>query len=313
EDAVHSFRLADVLRDYANSQVKQGRLREATENVNRSLRIAGKLLEGDAKRAAYRRSMALALLNLAAIEYRQGKHEHADQTEKTIQRSVALFRELVEGPPEERHPYEPLLLTAALNLKAMIERAGGKLEGAAATHKEAVKELRGMQEQKSKLVNEADGVHFMAECRLEQSKTWARTPKYLPAAEKNLGVAINNLTELARNHTRIPTYRESLGAAYQERGQLRLQGRNYQGARDDLRKATEVLATLVEQHGALPGPRGALGKAYAGLGQVALQLKDEDPAQWLTKAATELRAAVARSPEDAQLKRALDDLIKNAP
>ena len=77
----------------------------------------------------------------------------------------------------------------------------------------------------------------------------------------------------------------------------------------------ERLPSLAEKYPLLKLPvlRGQLGKSYAGLGQVALVLKDEDPKGWLEKANTELRKAVAQSPDDARLKRSLDELARIAP
>jgi eukaryotic-like serine/threonine-protein kinase len=311
-DPGHRFHLAEILRDYASSQVRQGRLAEATANLNQSLQGAEGLRREDPQQPAYRRCVALALLNLASIEYRQGKHEQSNETEKTLQRSVDLLRDLAAQPPEQRHPYEPLLLAAALNRSAMIMREAGRLEEANTAHKEAIKQLTGMQEKKASAINAADVVHFLAECRVEQSKTWAKNPAFLESAEKNMGVAINRLAELAVEYKRIPAFQEALGAALNERGQLRLQQRNYPGAREHFKSAQERLAPLVQAHDNLPELRGELGKSYAGLGQVALALKDDDPEPWFQKAAGELREAVARSPEDAQLQRSRDALPKSA-
>src|SRR5262249_42896 len=161
-----------------------------------------------------------------------------------------------------------------------------------------------------KLAGDPDVVYFLAECQVEKCKTWAKMarPDALPSAEQNMDRAIINLGQLAKGYKKIPMYQESLGAAYGERGRLRLQGRNYNGAGDDFNKSIEVVAVLVQNYGHLPGPRGELGRAYAGLGRIAVQLKDEDPSAWIKKAGTELRVAVARSPEDAHLQRSLDDL-----
>ena len=57
------------------------------------------------------------------------------------------------------------------------KRDTGQLDSADAAHKEAVKLLRAMLDKKSKQINEADVVYFMAECQIEQARTWAKIGK----------------------------------------------------------------------------------------------------------------------------------------
>jgi serine/threonine-protein kinase len=312
QEAAAQLALADTERDHASLQLRQGRLTEAAEKLNRSLAIAERLKE-DEKHPAYRRRVALACLNLAYVEYRQGKHK-AGKTDN-LKRAEELLRGLGGARAEERHPYDSVLLAAALNLAAMMEREAGQLAAAETIHKEAVLVLKGLRDRKLKMVNEADVTHFEAEFRVEQSRTWARIakPKHLLAAEANLGLAINKLTELARDYPKLTTYRESLGAAFLARGQIREQTRDFKKAQEDFEQSQKLLKPLVASYKDLPDLRGDLGKAYAGLGRAARALGSADAAQWLEKAAAELRTAVAQSPTDTLLKRALADLPPPAP
>jgi serine/threonine-protein kinase len=296
--------LADTLRDHAGLRIKEGRLREAVEKLNQSREIVERL-NVDEKDPLYRRRLALLLRNLASIEYRQGKHETSDQTSKTLERATKLFRGLVDGPPQERHPYDPLLLASALNLTAMIARDSGKLELANTNHDPAIKLMLALRKDPTKTVASADVAYFMAEFQIEYCKTLAKTPKTFARAETNMGVAINDLFKLAKEYAKIPTYESALAVAFRERGELRLAGKNFKGARDHFTSAKVLLEALVKKYPALPGPRGELGRTYAGLAQASIALKDEDPAPWLRKAHAELRAALEKCEDDAQLKGAL--------
>jgi eukaryotic-like serine/threonine-protein kinase len=311
-DASQRFNLGEVERDYAHLKAKQGRLSAAADGFQESLQIAERLIK-EADEPAYRRSAALALLNLAEVEYRRGGHQKSDTAEKSIHRSVASFRALLAGPEQGRHVYDPLFLASALNIEAMIDRDTAKLDAAAAAHKEAINLLKEMLDKKPKGVNLADVVYFLAHCQVEQCKTWPKTPQYAKLAEANMGFAINKFLELANEYKKIPTYQESAGATFQERGQLLLQSKNFKKAREHFKRAQEILSPLVQKNGDLPGPRGELGKALCGLGQTALLAKDEPAGPFLAQAAAELRSALARAPEDAELKRSLDNLAKLTP
>ena len=301
--------LADTLRDYAGLQAKLGHLLDAAATFNASLEIVRRWKD-DEQNAPNQRRVALALRNLANVEYRQGKLAKSTDAVQTIDRAVDLFRGLVEGPTEHRSVYDPLLLAGAINLTAMIDRDLGQLNEAQMKHAEAVKLLKAMLDSKPKMVNEADVVHFMAECQIEQCKTWAKVskPKFLASAETNAGVAINKLVDLVRAYPKVPIYSEALAQAYRVRGEMRLEGQNYQGAREHFLAAQKLLTLLVERHGRLPGPRGELGLTLMGLGKAARVLKDENAAAWFEQAAAELSSAVAQAPDEVQWLRALDEL-----
>jgi tetratricopeptide (TPR) repeat protein len=303
--------LADTLRDHASLRIKHGRLREAVEKLERSLEIVNRH-KGDEKSPLYRRRLALVLRNLASIDYRQGKHERSQETTKTLERTAKLFRGLMDGAPQERSAYDPLLLASTLNLTAMISRDSGNLVVARAKHLAAIKLMLAARNERSKSVSSADVAYFMAECQIEWCKTLAKGPAGFAQAETNMGVAINELLKLSREYAQLPTYREALAVALRERGELRLQVKNYKGAREHFESAKGLLELLVEKYPDLPGPRGELGRTYMGLGLASGRLKDEDPAPWFRQARIQMREALKRAGDDAQLKGALKALDAKA-
>ena len=300
------FQLSEVLRDYAALQKDLGRLREAEQEISRAMEIAEELWQRMPDHPARQRSLALLLLNRAFLENRQGKPGAG----AVIERSVDLLRKVAAAPAAQQHPYDPLLLAAALNQRAIIERERGELEAAQKTHAEAVKLLMDLRDAKQRGVFEGDVVHFLAECQIEQSATWAKIdkPNYRSNAEKNTGLAMNNMIELARNYPQLPTYQDSLAKACRARGDLRLQGKNFTGAREHYQSAKNVLVPLIAQHGAVPSLHGELARTYTGLGITAKEIKDEDANQWFDLAAAELQAARKLSPDDVHWRRAWDDL-----
>ncbi|MCI0641181.1 MAG: protein kinase [Gemmataceae bacterium] len=311
DSAEDKLLLADTVRDHGGLQIKLGRLREATGSFEKALKMTDED-KADEKKSHYRRRTALALRNLASIDYRKGMHQKSGVPADNIQRAVDLFRSLVEGPAEERNPYDPLLLAGAVNLSAMMDRHLDRLDDAQKKHAQAIQLLKGMLDGKPKMVNEADVVLFMSECQIEQCKSWAKVakPKFLAAAETNLGVAINKLAGLVRDYPKIPAYQEALAEAYRERGEVRLQAQNFQGAREHFQSAQKLLAPLVQKYPELPSLHSELGRTLLGLGKAARALKDDQRHPWFEQAAAELKSALARSPEDAQLQAVLDELAE---
>src|SRR5262249_21660220 len=134
-----------------------------------------------------RQTVAFALLDLSAVQFTRGLVAESGQT---AARAAELFREALAAPPEAGHsPYDPLLLAAALDRSAVSERELGRLDAARALHLEAIKLLDGLKEKTPEGVNLADVLSTLARCRLDQSRTWAKTPERRANAERNLGAA----------------------------------------------------------------------------------------------------------------------------
>ena len=307
-DAESQLHLCEVLRDFASLKKDRGQLNEAFDSVDGALQISEELFSQNPRESVNRRNLALLLLNHAFLESRRGRSRNGAKS--AIDRSIALFRELMDVAAEERHPYEPLLLASALNQRAIMEREGGDFDQAQKTHAETTKLLIEIRDSHSASLNEADVVHFLAECQLEQCQTWAKIdkPNFLANAEKNAGVAINNLAKLAMNYSKLPTYQESFAKAYRVRGDLRIQGKNFAGAREHFLAAKEKLLELVNSHDQLPSLRCELAKTYGGLGTVARELGDEDATRWLISAKTEIMNAIRISPDDAQFRSVFNDI-----
>jgi serine/threonine-protein kinase len=306
DDAVYRQKLAETLRDQASERSKAGRLPEATDLVGRSLEIAEKLRAEDPDRPTYRRALATALLNRSALERTRGM---VAESGKTAGQSAELFRELLALPPGEAHPYDGVLLAAALNIVAISERESGRLDAARSAHIEAVKQLQGMVDKRPTGVNLADVLHFMASCRLEQCRTWVKTPERRANAEKNLGAAATQWEGLARDYRRVPMYRESLALAYQARGELRAEDRRADEARADFDKSRTLLEEYVKDYPDLPGARGELGRTYLGLGRLdRLAGNGAEAARWFGLAAEALGKAVEQSPDNARDRRSLEDV-----
>src|SRR5262249_41331728 len=117
---LHREKLAQALRDHAYLQQKLGRLQAATASLEEAIQIATPLAEADPQNRDYQRPGAAAVLALASVQYsRAGQRAQAG---KTAQEAVTLFEPLAQQPEGQRHPYDPLLLAAALNLRAVTER-----------------------------------------------------------------------------------------------------------------------------------------------------------------------------------------------
>jgi len=310
KDERYQLLLAQSLRDQASLKTKLGQYREATALLKRSLDIAERLQQDEAERSATRRWIALALSGLANVEQTQELHEQSSRPKELVERSVQLLRSLVDGPPEQRSAYDPLLLASALNVRAAIERETDQVDSANATHKEAIEIMRGMEEKKSKQVNESDVVYFMSQFKIEQATTWTKTgkPSFLEAAESNVGVAIVKLAELARDYRQLPGYEESLAAAYGKRGEIRCEAQKFSEARIDFDKSVELHQAMIKKYPDLPESYGQVGTSYAGLARVAIALKDQDAAPLLQKAAAALQEALRRSPDDARFVLKLDEV-----
>jgi serine/threonine-protein kinase len=342
QDKNRQEKLAWLWRDYAHLQAMTGRLREARNSLEDALRIVDELREDNEERGGYGLLRASALLDLAGVEYSFGQ---VSESEKNAKEAAQLYRGLllhpahgasivgylnsslgqgpvlgafaaVKGgnglpdlPSGQTSPYAPLLLASALNRVAVAEREEGRFDSARAIHNEAIKRLDEMKARSSVAVNPADVLNFLARCRLEQARTWAKTPERRANAEINAGAAALQWEGLAKNYPGIPQYREWLGLAYQFRGQLRADADRFDEARADYDKSRRLLEDLVKEFPQLPYNRGLLGKTYAGLARLARRSGDEiGAADWFTKALAALRQTVEQSPDDAGERRTQEEV-----
>lgn len=315
--------LADTLRDYASLQLLRGRINDAAEKFSSSLEIVQR--SGiNQNQPAFRRTVALARMNLAIIDHRLGNHSTTGSTEN-IQTAEQLIRALVTGNPYERIPYDPILLASALNLHAMMESEAGHLGEAETLHKEAASILVEIKKTFLKTVNEADIMHTEAACRIRQAQTWVLIgkPSFIANAEKLVEAAIINLGILVRNYPSIPIYQEAMAAAHNELGRIhrrlalepdaRERVELLHKAHDDFEKARELNQGLVGKYPDLPELQWELANSYAGLGLIAKDLKDPEVREdqgakaLFKRSEIERLGAVSKSPDDVRYQRRLQD------
>jgi eukaryotic-like serine/threonine-protein kinase len=331
--------LADTLRDYSKLQADFGRLREATATLRQAVAIAEKLLAADPKRSVFRRNLARTLLNLSNIELTRG----SDEVGKTAAEAVKLFGNLASLPPDERRPYDPVLLAASLNILAVVERESGLKKSysrARDKHKDAINEIKPLVGKQLAGLNANDVLHFRSWFLLEQSRTLIKGPAPPPAldastialfalpegpllalcklsttaatlkvAEFNLGAVIEQWKRQSDLYPQNPRFRESKGVAHQVLGQLRLDGRRYKEARVDLEESRKLLEAIVLISPKLPSSRGELGKTYYLLARLARLTGDNaGAAKRLDEAAKTIRQTLDQSPDDAQAQRTLKEV-----
>jgi tetratricopeptide (TPR) repeat protein len=306
EDKVYQEKLSETLRDYSELQEMTGRLREAADVLGRATKIAQALAVEGPDRVGGRLALALALLDRSGIEYTRGS---VAESGKTARRAVELFRGLAAPPPANGHPYAPLLLAAALTRAAIAERESGRFEVAQPLHAEAIKHLREVENNRPEGVNPRDTAHVLALCQLEQCRTWARDPRLRANAEVNLGKAARRWDQLSSDSAGIPGYRVWLGVAYLTRGRLREEDNRADEARADFDRARQLFEELLKGSPGLPSRYGDLGRAYAGLGRLVRKAGDRTNTDWFGKAADALREAVAGSPDNAQDRRSLEEVV----
>lgn len=291
-------KLTATLRDEASLLTKTGRIRHAVENYARALEIAQKLQAANQDQAPYRRLRATLMLDLASVEYALGNNKQSKQNAKS---SADLLRDLLDLPPGKAHPYDSLLLAAALTRIAIVER-DENLKEAVSTHKEAVKILAEIEKKRPPQIVLADILHHQSNARLEQARTNGA------AGEKNLDAAARQWIILAKNYPKVPLYRSSQAQALAFLGNLRADDGRVKEARVDFERAQKLLEELVKTFPDTPSYRAELGRAYLGLGRIARQEKDEkSAARWLAAAVEALSAASAQSPDSVTIRRALGE------
>jgi serine/threonine-protein kinase len=297
-EAADRQKLAETLRDRASAQAQVGRLRAATDTLLRAVAVS----EGEPPSL----NLATARLDLSGVEYERGL---VAESGKTAARAAELFRARLKLPAGKGHPYDPLLLAAALNQVAVAERDQGRTKPARAAHANAVKLLGEMMSKARTGVNSDDVQHVRAQCIVEQARTLAKSPATRAIAEKNLSHAIQQWQELVQRHPQIARYQAWQAVAYQVRGEVRAAQDRPAEAQKDFDASRKILEGLVKESPDQFSYRSDLGRTYAGLGRLARQAGDrEGAAAWFGKAADALRRAVEQAPEVARDQRSLKEV-----
>jgi len=301
-------RQALALRDYASLQARLGQLDYAKLTIDQAVQLAQNLEKWSNNELRFSRTEAAALLVRAGIELSKGDYAEAGAT---ADQAADRFARLLKAPPEKRHPYDRLLLAASLNMRAATERRRGQLSLASKTHEEAIEHLTAMQESPPKGVNLYDILNYLASCRLEQCRTWAKFPEKRAAARANLEAAASQWRELAQVFPTYPDYRERQAEALLGRGQMLLDD-NLDGAREDLIAARDLLVPAAGQSVGIPSYQANLGETYLALGQLAAaQHADKEAAQFFSSARAAISQAVRLSPRNKHYRDLRDKLPKS--
>lgn len=300
--------LSDTWRDQAKLQSNVGRLREATDSLQRSVTLIEELMRDRAGQPTLRRTLAANLVSLAGVQNKRGLYAESAQSSE---RAAAIYRELIALPAvKQRHPYDAVLLAAALNLNVVCQREMHGAEAAVEAHREPVKLLYDLAENPPAGVNVNDIKHFYASCQLEQFRTWVKTgdDKRLQNADEGFTAVITTWQTLAENFPQVPMYRDSLGFALLVRGQLRAQGPTREAeALVDLEESRKLLENRVEESPDIPSPRGDLGRTYLALGRLAKKAKDPAAEEWIRKAIESLEKSLSLSPDNVQDRKSLSE------
>jgi eukaryotic-like serine/threonine-protein kinase len=299
----YRLQLSETLRDQAKVQSTLGRLAEAVGILKRAVELVEQLAAADPRQVAFRRSLATTLLNLSTVELTRGRYA---EVERAADRSGGLFLELGAGPGASA--YDPLLEAATWNVRAVARRGGGRSSDALPLHAKSVNILAGLRKAPAPGMNPAEVRHSLNLCRLQQCRTWALLEARRTDADNNLGGVIADWEELARTFPAIPMYRESLGAAYQVRGQVRLETGRLADALADLDKSRIDLEEAVRRTPDVPELQGDLGRTYALLARLARERNDTAARDWTQKATAALRAAVAAAPESVRDQQSLREV-----
>jgi tetratricopeptide (TPR) repeat protein len=238
------------------------------------------------------------MLDLSGLLSRLGDFPEAREQ---ADESVKLLRELVAAP-EPLHPRDRLMLTIALEARAVALRELGEVDAALDAFEEHV--ARARDELKTDPNADNNAANFLNRALLERARTLALRPGRRAEAEASLAEAVEGWDRLAADHPAVVVYRHWAGVVRVDRGGLRVQLGRHDDAEADLTAARAALAALAEAHPSVPAYRGDLGRCLAEQGRLALARNDPGTARGHFAGAIEhLDAAVTASPEDALYRR----------
>jgi eukaryotic-like serine/threonine-protein kinase len=299
--------LAETLWDYAALQRRTGRLRDAAETLGRAVAVAEALPEFDASDSTVNRTVGVALLERAEVEYLRGQFADA---QATAGRAAGLFDHLRDAPVGQANPIDPLLAVMAVNRMALAQREAGRPAEARKTHDDAVNRLNPLAGPQAA----RDIAFWSARVRLERARTAALTADGRAAAGDDFAAAARALEGLTTDYAHTPLYREWLAAAYLGRGELHAAQAQPGPGGADLNKARELLENLIRFYPDIPDYRGLLGRTCTALGRLAAAAGDAPgAADWFRKAKVVLDGASKRDPDNVFHRRAADELGRERP
>jgi tetratricopeptide (TPR) repeat protein len=242
------------------------------------------------------------LLNRGELCFQMG--EYAD-AERWARRAADLYAEVFAHGQKAGHPVDPRdLLYHAMSegLIAVSLRERGKPADAAAVQDQLVPRLTGF----LKTYNTRDHQHECYLAQIERAVTLSHLPARRAAGVADLDAALLGCENLAKQFPQFPAYLRAQGVATLQRGRLNVLLDQREAAGKDLAAALIIFEGLVAKYPDIPLYRNYLGQAYLAAGQ-----NDTDPAkaaEFFRKSREMLDWAAARSPDDAQLKKARAEL-----
>ncbi|WP_161602550.1 serine/threonine-protein kinase [Tautonia marina] len=305
-DPAPRLRLANALKDWAVLHTRTGPQADALALYQRARDALEPLRGPEDERAEVRRSLGRIRVNQAV------SLDHlADQAAAlaAAREAADLFAELLDAPPADRHPYDPLMLARALTLVAARERDLGRIDRAKEIHVEAVRAYEAPNRSTPYGVTQADVAWTVALCRLERGKTWALDRD--PRAWGALDAAISAFEQLDAGFPWVIGYSSGLAEALLTRADAKA-AVGFPDAFDDYERARAVADRLVTQHPDVAEYLRLLGKSLLGLAQTTR----DDPDRRLDRlrqAEQHLAAAVEADPEVVVAREALDEVRAALP
>ncbi|HVS39204.1 MAG TPA: serine/threonine-protein kinase [Gemmataceae bacterium] len=293
-----------TLRDYGEYLQRIGRYQEGARIMDDSIRLIEELAAAHPDEPKYQRSLALSLVGRSDQEYQVGR---LAESEQAARKAAELYAKLADTPGVRPEPVDPLLRAMAESNLAVTLREEVRLDEALAAHDRAVDHIAGL----TKVTNSRDAWSFYHRARTERAWTLSRVPGRSEEAITELESAIQGWDKLIKQMGEIPTDLERKGVAGFYCGRIKMQLGRREEAVKDLSAAAAIQEGLVGKQPEILVYRYDLGRTYTALGQLAAD--PQEAAGWYRKAHEMLDAAVQRYPENAQYRKAMQELDALAP
>jgi tetratricopeptide (TPR) repeat protein len=290
-------------RDFGLFLQNLGRLKEASQILDDSIRVYEELWQSNPINSGYLRLLANMLLDGSELHYQLGRFA---ESERSARRSVDLYGKLAEMPNARRETLDPLFQGMAERSVAMALREQGRISEAISAFDSVVRRMAAL----VKLNADRNMVSQYHQTQAERGRTFSRVPDRYAEGVSELDSAIAGLEKLSAQFPHVPFYMEWQGVGLLYRGRLKLLLRQPDAAAQDLNSAAKILEGMVSRYPDMPDYRGYLGQTWTDLGQLAAS--QPDTAKLYQKAREMLKGAVQQNPEGFENRQALEELEKLA-
>ncbi|MFO0938740.1 MAG: protein kinase [Gemmataceae bacterium] len=311
---------SQILRDWAQLKVLQGKLKEALDIDDKCKSISDKLFANKQSEPGYQRLVATNELDRSAILSAMGKSDEAEDASK---RSIEIYKKLTALTFEKgKHPYDQLLYSAALNRLSNIKRCSGNLEEALKINTNAIEQLQiylgrvkrttpnkdkpndiyeSFSQQIFDGINHADIYHIASRARLERVQILMRreNPKGM---NELFNAIVQQWINLTLKYPNTHIYQSSLADALVIRGEWLAKQNQAKEAKTDFEQARKIADELIKRSTDLPSHYATLGQAWFGLAKL------DKSADALLKAESAMKKAVEMSPEMVEDKKKLEEI-----